>query len=303
MRLLVAMLLAKGRLSPDGGAAEVYGPKGTGRSRFKKIDTEVRRLKALSEAEYGSEALATSKRWGRPVGIIHHLAGRKPELSAVAYRNRRTRARQRGRAMPMGDTWEHRPQGGKYFFWNGKVLTARLQISGRHWQWPLKVIDENKAEALMAPVRVARERLHRAAAEALNCELGTDEAVAAAAERAIARGQLAGAIITAGGPKELAEFVIKGPKGEVGTASPLPVAVALKATKQAKVKQCVEWAVDLIRANPDRPPVLLAELCKQAKSKFGVPRRLFEEGNNCCLRQAQRLTKNFKWRKGGRRPG
>jgi hypothetical protein len=34
MRLLVAMLLAKGRLSPDCGAAEAYGPKGTGRSRI-----------------------------------------------------------------------------------------------------------------------------------------------------------------------------------------------------------------------------------------------------------------------------
>src|SRR5262249_29786179 len=156
-------------------------------------------------------------------------------------------------------------QGGKYFGWNGKVLTARLQIGGRPWQWPLKVIDEEKAEALMAPLRVARERLHQAAAEELNCELGTDAAVAAAAARVIARGQLAVAIITAGGPKELADFVTKGPKGEVGTSSPLPVAVALKGTKQAKVKQCVEWVADLIRANPDRPPVLLAELRKQAK--------------------------------------
>src|SRR4029077_6096852 len=197
-------------------------------------------------------------------------------------------ARLRGRAMPMGDTWEHRRQGRKYFFWNRKVLNARLHIDNRRWQWPLKVLDEDKAEALMAPVRVARERLCEAAAEALNCELGTDAAVAAATASALARGQLAGEIIRAGGPKELAEVVIKGPKGEVGTASPLPVAVALKATKQARVKQCVEWTADLIRANPDRPPVPLAELRKQAKSKFGVPRRLFEEGNNCCLRQAQR---------------
>jgi hypothetical protein len=57
------------------------------------------------------------------------------------------RARKRGQRMPLGDTWEHRPQGGKYFFWNGKVLTARLQIVRRTWQWPLKVIDEEKAEA------------------------------------------------------------------------------------------------------------------------------------------------------------
>jgi len=143
MRTLVAMLLAKGRLSPDGGAAEVYGAKGTRRSRLKKLDTQIRRLKAVSEEEYGSEALVTAKRRGLPVGIIHHLAGRKPELSAGTYRTRRMRARKdardRGQVMPMGDTWEHRRQGGKYFFWNGKVLTARLQIGGRTWQWPLKV--------------------------------------------------------------------------------------------------------------------------------------------------------------------
>ena len=79
--------------------------------------------------------------------------------------------------------------GGKYFFWNGKVLTARLQISGRTWQWPLKVIDEKKAGALMASVRAARERLRRAAVEELNCELGSDPALAAAAALTIARGQ------------------------------------------------------------------------------------------------------------------
>jgi hypothetical protein len=37
MRLLVAMLLANGRLLPNGGAAKVYGPKGTGRSRIEKL--------------------------------------------------------------------------------------------------------------------------------------------------------------------------------------------------------------------------------------------------------------------------
>jgi hypothetical protein len=257
MRLLVAMSLAKGRLSPDGGAAEVYGRKGAGRSQLEKVNTELRRLKALPEAKYGSEALATAKRWGRPVGIIHHLAGRKPELSAVAYRNRRTRARQRGRAMPMGVTWEHRPQGGKYFFWNGKVLTARLQIDRRTWQWPLKVIDEDKAEALMAPVRAARERLHRAAAEELNCELGTDAAVAAAAARAGARAELRSAIIKAGGPKKLAELVLRGPQEEVGTDVPQQAAAAaaapsttLSATKrrQAAEKKCEQLLIERYQA-------------------------------------------------------
>jgi hypothetical protein len=52
------------------------------------------------------------------------------------YRTRRMRARKRGQRMPMGDTWEHRPQGGKYFGWNGKVLAARLQIGGYRMPMP-----------------------------------------------------------------------------------------------------------------------------------------------------------------------
>jgi hypothetical protein len=92
------------------------------------------------------------------------------------------------------------------------------------------------------------------------------------------------------------------PPPEVGTASLLPVAVILKATKQPKMIESVEWVANLMRANWERSPEPLAELRKQAKSKFGVPRRLFEEGDNCVLRQAERLTKNFNWRKGGRRP-
>jgi hypothetical protein len=40
MRLLVAWLVAKGHLSPDSGAAKVYGQRGTGRSRLKKLDAQ-----------------------------------------------------------------------------------------------------------------------------------------------------------------------------------------------------------------------------------------------------------------------
>ena len=72
----------------------------------------------------------------------------------------------------------------------------------------------------MEPVRAARNRLRLAAAEELNCEIGTEKAVAAAAERAVARAQLASAILKAGGSNDLAEFVRKGPLEEVGTAVP-----------------------------------------------------------------------------------
>ena len=106
------------------------------------------------------------------MGIIYCMTGRKPALSAGTYRVRRTRACKRGQQMPMGDTWEDRPQGGKYFFWNGKVLTARLQIDSRTWQWPLKVIDEQKAEALTGPVCAARQRLRRAKASSATVSEG-----------------------------------------------------------------------------------------------------------------------------------
>jgi hypothetical protein len=218
MRLLVAWLLYKERLSPDSGAAKVYGPKGSERSRLKKVFGEVRRLKALPEAEYGSQALAIAKRWGCPAGIINYMAGRRPPVSAGTFNTRRMRRRARGEELPKGDTWEHRPQGGKYFGWNGNVLTARLQIGGRPRQWPLKVRNEKQARARMARVRVARERLRRAAIEALDCELGTIAGENAALELANARSRLARAIVAAGGPEELADFVRKGPQERVAKA-------------------------------------------------------------------------------------
>jgi hypothetical protein len=257
MRLLVAMLLTKGRLSSDGGAAKMYGPKETGRSRLQKIEAEVCQLKALSEAEYGSQARAAAKRWGCHVGIIHHLVERRPELSAGTFATRRSRARERGRVMPMADTWEHRPHRGKCYFLNGRVLTARLHIDRRTWQWPLKGADEEQAEALLGSVYVARERLHRAAVAELNCELGTGAALAAASERTGARAQLATAIMTAGGPKELADFVWKGPQREVGAAVPqrasaftVEPSATLSATRrrQAAEKECEQLLIERYRA-------------------------------------------------------
>jgi hypothetical protein len=96
------------------------------------------------------------------------------------------------------------------------------------------------------------------------------------------------------------------PPPEVGTASLLPVAVVHRTIKQPKEKECVEWVVALMRLHPKRPPKPLADLREQAKSKFGVNRRLFEEGDNCVLRQGERRLaeegKTVDWRRGGRRP-
>src|SRR6476469_1468999 len=67
MRLLVTWLLYQERLSPDSGAAKVYRPKRSERSRLKKVFAKVRRLKAVSDAAYGSEALNIAKLAAYPV--------------------------------------------------------------------------------------------------------------------------------------------------------------------------------------------------------------------------------------------
>jgi hypothetical protein len=68
---------------------------------------------------------------------------------------------------------------------------------------------------------------------------------------------LARAIITARGPRKLAEFVLKGPQEEVGTAVPQPAAAVtaapgatLSATKRrhAAEKQCEQLLIDRYQA-------------------------------------------------------
>jgi hypothetical protein len=298
MRLLVETLLDARRLSPGGKAAKVYGPKKTDHSRLDKVYAEIKRLKALPDTEYGSEALSTAKRWRRPVGIIHHLTKRKPQLSAGTFRTRRMRARKRGRQIALGKTWEHRPQGGKLFGWNGNVLAARIQIGNRSWRWALKGFDKEEAEAVMAPVRVARKDLHGAAMDELNCELGTNAAVTAAATRAAARARLAQAIIKAGGPAECAEFVLHGPHSEVVTNASQPGAsrVGRRALKLTARENCVKAYMKLIDANPDGAPEPRDVLALEMINHF----HLTWDETRDCRREAIRRTGNFNWLRGGR---
>jgi hypothetical protein len=283
MRLLVPSLVAQGRLSADSGAAKAYHPKGTERSRLKKLNTEVRRLKAVSQANYASEAGAAANRCGLPVGIIYCLVGRKPPLSHGTFATRRTRARENDRRMPMGDTWEHRAQGGKCFFWNHGVLTARIHIDGRTWQWPLKVNHEEQAESLMGPVRAARERLQQAANETLNYELGTKEAVAAAAARTDARVQLGRAIIKARGPKKLLAVLLKR-------------RAERRAMKLAVQEDCVKAYMNFIEASPEGATVPRIALEKKMMEDFGVGRDDARKARKEAIRRMRpSLPKDSKW--------
>jgi hypothetical protein len=324
MRLLVAMSVVEGRLSPISGAAEVYGPKGTKGPRLDDVNTEIRRLKPLPEAQFGSEALATAKRWGRPVGIVHHLAGRKPALSAGTYRTRRMRARQRGEQTAMGTSWHHRRQGEKYFYSDNGVMHARIQFEGRVYQWSLETRDVEVAAAIMAPVRLARERVRDAAVEMLACELGTEAAAAAIREEACRR--FAGAIVGAGGPKELAEFVMKAPPDEeslqpdrpslgdaekglgarmavAAVASPAVMSRAeRKAMREASLKNCEERYFQLIQAQPDGAAEPRADLEKKMMREFKVTRK---QARDCRAKAINRYAfvpgNSCKWGESGRR--
>jgi hypothetical protein len=255
MRLLVPSLVANGRLSPDCGAAKVYGSNG-GRSRLEKLETELHRLKTLSKAEYGPEALAAAKRWRCPVGIIHHLTGRKPALSPGTLNTRRMRARQRGQRIAMANLWYHRPPRGKGFYKNGRVMTARIQLGRRATTWSLKFRDDvERAAATMNPVLVAWHQTYEAAKKELNWEIGTAEHTVAVAARVEACGRLGTAIHQAGGPKELVAFVTS--QEEVGRAVPRrPPAVTaapsaiLSATRmrQAAAKQCKQLLIERYEA-------------------------------------------------------
>jgi hypothetical protein len=293
MEVLVGMWLRQGRLSPDSGAAREYGLKRTRRRRFDALETEVRRLKALFEAEYGSEALATAERWGLPVGFIHDFVGRKPEVSAGTYRTRRMRARQRGEQTAMGTSWHHRPQGEKYFFRNGRVMNGRLHLGGRVHQWSLKTRDPEVAAAIMTPVRLARERVREAAAEVLG---SATEAAAITRNEACRR--LAEAIIGAGGPMEAAKFVVKAsPDAESLQPDRPPLEDAeleaeirrrragRKAMRAASLKKCEERYFELIQAQPGWAPKARADIEKDMMDKFKVTR---DETRECRAKAISR---------------
>jgi hypothetical protein len=297
MQLLVAMMLAEGRLSPNSAAAEVYGRRGTRRPRLDDVETEVRRLKTLSKAEYGSQALATAKRWGRPVGIIHHLAGRKPELSAGTFRTRRMRARKRGEQIAKGESWHYRRVGGKCFYLNGGVMNARLEVAGRKYLWPLPTSDRVEAAAIMEPVRVARERVREAAKRALEYERGSVDYADAVRTREKACIAMAAAIIDAGGPIDLSKAVQDPPPGEDGTA--LPKVFKAKPMKKVARGKCIDWLIDLVLTSPDGPTGPRHELEQNAKAKFGVLREDFRACFRVALKKANPTSKS-RWRVGGR---
>lgn len=277
IRPLIVSAIADELLPADSRPARLYGVYD--RPEFW---AEMSRLSALRQAQYDAERPAAEKRFGLPVWIIDRLAKRVPRpVGLAAYRQRRFRARQRGEQTPMGTTWHHRAGRGKYFFINGRVMNARIHVDGRVCQWSLgidavdSVSARKRAARIMAPVQLAARRVRSAAAKVLDCSPAT--VAAAIVKRTLACQKFAHAILEAGGPTELADFVLgarpalsdaevvpggsldrlrsEGPKKEVDTAVLRRAAVAepkatLTATERrfAAERKCEQLLIERYEA-------------------------------------------------------
>jgi hypothetical protein len=107
----------------------------------------------------------------------------------------------------------------------------------------------------------------------------------------------------AGGPKKLAEFVLKGPQEGVGTGVPQRAAAATaapsgKTLRQIARKGCLESLIGLLRRHDLPPQGTVPAQCEAAMREFpGLSERAFYN----CLREAETVTQNDKWGKPGRR--
>lgn len=183
-------------------------------------------------------------------------------------------------------------------------MTARIQLGRSATTWSLKFRDDDeRAAAIMNPVLVAWDHVYEAAKQELNWEIDTAEHTAAVAARVEACGRLAREIHAAGGPKELVAFVMKGPQEEVGTAVPQRAAAVTaaptgKTLRQIARKGCLESLIGLLRRHDLPPQGTVPAQCEAAMREFtGLSERTFYN----CLREAERVTRNDKWGKPGRR--
>jgi len=70
--------------------------------------------------------------------------------------------------------------------------------------------------------------------------------------------------------------------------------------KQVNEKKCVDELTKLITA---KARMTIPKVIRWAKQNFGVTRRRCVEDKDCCLHQARKQAKNFKWPPHGRPPG
>jgi hypothetical protein len=286
-----------GRLPADSRAAQLYG------RRPARGVAEVKRLAALSREEYAVVRKTAAAGLGLSPPTLDDLSRQQPPELPNRERQRRHRARQDGQRIAMANFWYHRPFRGKGFYKNGRVMTARIHLDRSATTWSLKFReDAARAAAIMKPVRVAWDHVYEAGKQELNWEIGTAEHTAAVAARVEACGRLAREIHAAGGPKELVAFVMTPPQPQLGTTVQQAAAITApptgKTLRQIARKGCIESLVGLLRRHDLPPQGTVAAQCRAAMREFtGLSERAFYN----CLREAEGITRNYKWGKAGRR--
>ena len=205
----------------------------------------------------------------------------------------------------MANSWYHRPPRGKLFYKNGRVMTARIQLGRSTTTWSLKFRDDAaRAAKIMNPVRVAWDHVYEAAKRELHWEVGTVEHTAAVAERVGACARMATEIRRGGWPTEAGRVRVRRDRSEeVGTAVPQRAAAVTaapsdKTLRQIARKGCLNSLIGLLRRHDLPPQGTVPAQCKAAMQEFP---HLSERAFYDCLREAERITRNYKWGKAGRR--
>jgi hypothetical protein len=226
----------------------------------------------------------------------HHET--RPETS-TAINSRRARLRKDGHQFPKQDSWHFGPVGSVLAIHPGGQIYAQLTITGSTFRWRLKARDPEEAAASVEPVRSVRAQLRKAAEEWGACELGTPASVAAEARVVTACGLYATRLSAIGAPENCIRLAMK-PPAEVRSSSLLPVAATRKTMKQVDETKCVEELTKLIKA---KERMTIPEVIQWAKQNFGVTRRRAVNDRDCCLNQARKQAKNFRWPPRGRPTG
>jgi hypothetical protein len=279
MCVLIAKDIAAGLVTADSQVARVYGPSGVVNlrpDRPHQIDaslSELNRLAALSELEYGVQRKVAAKRLGVSSNKLDELTGHEPRpvnARGVA-KTRRYLLRKQGYRTPMaGPAWHYCRPGKKYFCGKpGGVKRVRITFAKRTYEWELPTRDNDAATAIMEPVRLARQQVYEAAAKVLDSAIGTAAHAAAVAARDKACFALAVAIEAVGGPMDLVKFVQGGtapPRAAPAeTGRPLTTTERI-AMKKAAEEELLKWLIEKSQAHPERKQ---PELFKEAQQIWG----------------------------------
>lgn len=258
------------------------------------------RLAALPWAEYELQRKEAAASLGLRVRTVDWLAKQdnaRPE-TATASIDRRFRLRKAGLRFPKRVSWHFGPVGSALAIHRNGGIYAQVMMASSMFRWRLSTREREEAAAIVEPVCSARTQVRKAAREWGDCELSTAASLAAEARLVAACGLYAAALSAVGAPDECVRLAMK-PPTDVGKSSLLPVATSRKAIKQVDEKKCVDELTKLITANAR---MTIPQVALWAKQNFGVTRRRAVEDKNCCLRQARRQAKNFKWPPRGRPP-